>query len=332
VKTPSNERLKRRQRKRLLWILVAGVALAVLLFLAILLRGALEPQAESEPIISAQASQGEQIGTLPPSFRQINEFQENGQSRLRVAGEAEAGAVIVISNRGQRLRQVLADEAGQWGLTLNADPQPMVLEAQLYTKEDAPSIRSEEAIFRLPVPKGEDVATANFTTPALIMVTAPGSPTRIIQSPFGGAPTSGPLTLSVIDYDDAGGVIITGTSAVAGRVRLYAQDNVIGETGVSDNGRWNYIAGRMLPRGEWEIRVELIPANNVSGALDERVSVSVPFALLPPLRPQEDDSGAMSINFEPLYWQVRRSLIGGGGQSTVVFAPQVAQSSFIIPQ
>lgn len=322
VKTPANERLKRRQRKRLLWILVAGVAMAVLLFLAILLSGALGSQKPSEPTPSTPSVQGEHIGMLPPSFRQINEFQENGRSRLRVAGEAEAGAVIVITNLGERLRQVRANELGQWGLTLDVSPTPMVLEAQLYTVENAPSIRSEEAIFRLPVPTGEDVAAANFTTPALIMVTAPGSPSRIIQSPFGGAPTSGPLSLSVIDYDDAGGVIITGTSSVPGRIRLYAQDNQIGETGISEGGRWNYIAGRMLPRGEWEIRAELIPAN---GASEDLVGISVPFALLPPLRPQEDDSGAMSINFQPLYWQVRRSLIGGGGQSTVVFAPQVAE-------
>jgi len=325
VKTPANERLKRRQRKRLLWIVIAGVALAILLFLAILLSGALGSQSRTDPVASPPSIQGEQIGTLPPSFRQINEFKENGISRLRVAGEAEAGAVIVISNLGERLRQVRANELGQWGLTLDVASQPMVLEAQLYTLEDAPSIRSEEAIFRLPVPTGEDVAAANFTTPALIMVTAPGSPTRIIQSPFGGAPTSGPLTLSVIDYDDAGGVIITGTSEVPGRIRLYAQDNVIGETGISDGGRWNYIAGRMLPRGEWEIRAELIPADGGVGASEDLVSVSVPFALLPPLRPQQDDNGAMSINFQPLYWQVRRSLIGGGGQSTVVFAPQVAE-------
>jgi len=324
VQIPAKERLKRRQRKRLVWIAIAGSALAAILFLAIQLSGALAPDSD-DTVDNPVTPQAERIGVRPASFRQISEFRENGIARLRVAGEAEPGSVVVITNRGERLRQVRTNELGQWALTLEVGDEPVVLEAQLYTTEDAPGIRSEEAVFRLPVPTGDDVAAANFITPALIMVTAPGSPTRIIQSPFGGTPTSGPLSLSVIDYDDAGGVIITGTSSVPGRVRFYAQNNVIGETGIGVGGRWNYIAGRMLPRGQWEIRAELIPAVGAPDAPAETASVSVPFALLPPLRNADDESGALSVNFQPLYWQVRRTLIGGGGQSTVVFSPDVTE-------
>lgn len=334
MKTPAKERLKRRQRKRSIWVVIAGLALAVILFLAIQISGALGPNPDETP--TDPVLQGaERIGIRPASFRQISEFSETGGQRLRVSGEAEPGGVVVLTDRGERLRQVRANELGQWGLTLDVGDAPMALEAQLYVREGAPGLRSEETVFRLPVPSGEDVATANFITPALIMVTAPGSPSRIIQSPFGGTPTSGPLSLSVIDYDDAGGVIITGTSSVPGRIRLYAQDNVIGETGIGVGGRWNYIAGRMLPRGEWEIRVELIPAIGAPDAPLETASVSVPFALLPPLRSQDDASGALSVNFQPLYWQVRRTLLGGGGQSTVVFSPDAAapdEVKAIIPE
>ena len=91
-------------------------------------------------------------------------------------------------------------------------------------------------------------------------------------------------------------------------------------------GRWNYIAGRMLPRGEWEIRVELIPDAGGNGAgSEDRTSISVPFALLPPLKSEDEESSTTSINYQPLYWQVRRTFIGGGGQSTVVFSPDVVE-------
>ena len=196
-------------------------------------------------------------------------------------------------------------------------------------------------MFRLPIPKdepetgqqGELFAQADIETgvmplsvykrSSLIMVTAPGSPSRVIQSPFGEAPTAGPLSLSVIDYDFTGGVIITGTSSVPGRVRFYAQDAVIGETGIGVGGRWNFIAGRMLPRAKIRLRAELIPAPGAPNAPIERTSVTVPFVFLPPLQEEDTDgSGALSVSIDPDQWQVRRTLIGGGGQTTVIFAPQ----------
>ena len=324
MNTSANEGVKNRQNRRLIWILIAGIGLAIFIFLAILYSGR---QSETPTVGTAETTpvRAESIGVRPPIFRQITEFSENNIPRLRILGEAEPGAVIIISNRGERMRQVRTNEQGQWALTLGISADPMVLEAQLYTSETGPSIRSEEAIFRVPVPEEENIATSNFITSALIMVTAPGRPTRIVQSPFGGAPTSGPLTLSAIDYDDTGGVIITGVSSRQGRVRLYAQDNVVGETGVDIGGRWSYIAGRMLPRGEWEIRAELIPAGERENTENERPSVSVPFALLPPLRAQDGENATTSVNYQPLYWQVRRTLVGGGGQSTVVFSPDVVE-------
>jgi len=241
------------------------------------------------------------IGVRPASFEQVSEFTVGTRQMLRMSGYAEPDSVIVISNRGERLRQIRADNLGQWSVTLDADTGPMALEAQVYTDERTPSIRSEETIFRLPVPQSDEVAAANYTTAALIMLTAPGRPSRVVQSPFGGVPTSGPLSLSVIDYDFTGGVIITGTSSVPGRIRIYAQNSVIGETGVGVSGRWNYIA-------------------------DGRRSISVPFNYLPPLRDdQANSSGALSVNFEPLQWQVRRTLVGGGGQSTVIFSPDIVE-------
>jgi len=81
--------------------------------------------------------------------------------------------------------------------------------------------------------------------------------------------------LSVIDYDYQGGVIITGTSSVPGRVRFSAQNAVIGETGIGVGGRWNFIAGRLLPRIRViNIRAELIPASGALNAPEDRISVT----------------------------------------------------------
>lgn len=283
-----------------------------------------EPEAVTTPQVSPVADS--LIGIQPARFQQISEYMEEGTPKLRLSGDGEVGTLIVLTNRGEKLHQVEVNELGQWGVTLDVEDSPMVLEAQLYRDENAVGIRSEKTIFRLPVPTGDDVAAANYTTNALIMMTAPGNPSRIIQSPFGGVPTSGPISLSVIDYDSAGGIIITGTSSLPGRVRIYAEDSVIGDVGIGVSGRWSYIAGRMLPRGEVEIRAELIPAPGLPNTPEGPLSLSVPFKFLPVMRENETDgSGALSVIFEPLQWQIRRTLIGGGGQSTIIFSPDITK-------
>jgi len=326
---------------RFLWILLSALGLSLILYWAFgLSNRAVDGAGEAAPDAAAQTEPliGEtMIGVQPASFQQISEYKDGELIRLRLAGDAEPDAVIILTNLGERLRQVKVNGQGQWGVTIDVDSGPMVLEAQLYTDEKLSGVRSEETVFRLPVPEGEDVVSDYYATPALIMVTAPGSPSRIIQSPFGDVPTSGPLGLSVIDYDHLGGVIITGSSSIQGRIRIYAQDavigeTVIGETGIGVSGRWNYIAGRMLPAREIEIKAELLAAQGIPDAPEGPTSISVPFNFLPPLQEEETDgSGALSVNFDPKQWQVRRTLIGGGGQSTVIFSPDAAISETLEP-
>jgi len=279
-----------------LWIVIIAFALSLILYWAFRLPDT-EPESATEgaPVLTAEAEAAAdpKIGVQPPSFQQITEYRDGSRYRLRLAGAAEPDTVIVLTdNKGERLRQVRVNEL--------------------------PSIRSEETIFHLKIP--------NDDKQALIMVTAPGSPSRIIQSPFGDVPTAGPLALSVIDYDHSGGVIITGTSSIPGRIRIYAQDAVIGETGIGVSGRWNYIAGRTLPPGDVEVQVELIAAQGIPDAPEGPIFISVSFNLLPPLKTEAtDETGDLSVNIGATQWQIRRTLIGGGGQSTVIFAPNQAK-------
>lgn len=343
METSSHTTTAQLMRGRYILIVGAALTLAIMLYFVLDLSDSNDvPETEanfmSEPVDRVMT------GVQPASFLEVEEFQDGASSRLRLSGRAEPNGVVVISNLGERYRQIRVNELGQWDVTLDINEQPMALEALLYMTEEGVAIRSEETVFRIPTPRddkdvdtelsqpsnadvGTDEApTPDYKTSALIMVTAPGSPSRIVQSPFGEAPTSGPLSLSVIDYDYQGGVIITGTSSVPGRVRFSAQNAVIGETGIGVGGRWNFIAGRLLPRIRViNIRAELIPASGALNAPEDRISVTVPFNFFPLLQEEDTDgSGALSVNIDPKQWHVRRTLIGGGGQSTAIFAPNAA--------
>lgn len=334
-------------KPRIIWIIVGGLLLALGLIVTMQMLDVLSRLSgeETQTIITAESNEEAALGISPTLFTDIAEFSDGVKKTLRLSGTAEPSSVVVILDNGERIRQIRSDDDGNWAVSLEAvDDRAMVIEAILFN-EAGVTVRGDETIYRVVLPEpsedeeetqtDEDVEMTENPAedslpleeilpeirPTLIMVSAPGAPSRIVKSPFGGSPTVGPLTMGPIDYDDAGGVIFSGMTTAEGRIRLYTNDSMIGETRVGATGRWNFIAGRILPRGEHDIRAELIGSE---GALAQ---VDVPFELLPPTEPKS--TPVPLVEFEPFRWQVRRELLGGGFQTTVIFAPLEAEP--IIP-
>lgn len=311
--------------RRIAGMVGGGLSLALILYLGVSYAdrtqsGALDP--------SGNGNIGQEASLTPVTFSSVSELSGGNTSTgdrsavLRIDGQAEPGSIIALLNRGDRISQVRADEDGQWAAQLDIPAQPMAIEAVMFDgdpDEEGPrsiNIRGVETIFHIRRPSAE-----NPDPPALILISSPGAPSRLVQSPFGALPGSGeagsgPLFIGPIDYDDAGGVIFSGLSSEPGRVRLYVANSAIGDTRVGPDGRWAYIASSVMPLGQYDVRAELIRDQQ------ERVSVSVPFERLPPLPDNGGDDGALSVSFDPFQWQIRRALVGGGSQSTVIFSPE----------
>jgi hypothetical protein len=147
------------------------------------------------------------------------------------------------------------------------------------------------------------------------MLTAPGGPSRIIQSPFNQTPSDGPLAMSALDYDDSGGVIFSGTTNEAGLVKVYAGEILVGETRVEAGGRWNFIAGNLLPVGKYYISSELVKDEAVAARID------VPFVRMMPLTSKEKTI-LPRVVYDLESWQISRPLLGGGIQHTAIFASE----------
>lgn len=302
---------------RLIGMIIAGLALALILFIAVSLTGRGSDQTPNGVSVTQKVA----ASLTPVRFNQVSEAVNDGQPVLRLSGTAEPQSVVVLLDRGERIRQVRTSEQGVWSATLEISGPGMAIEAIMFDPASgestgvtdtgppagAISIRGMETIFRI-----QRATEDQPDAPALIMISAPGAPSRIIQSPFGGLPSSGPLAIGAIDYDDQGGVIFSGLSETSGRVQLSVANAIIGETRVGTDGRWTYIASSVMPLGAYEVKAELLDRFNAT--------VSVPFERLPPLPETQGDDGALSVNFESFRWQIRRSLVGGGSQSTAIFA------------
>jgi len=314
------------KQTRILGMIIGGLILALILFAGVSFSG---------QWVSTSGSKGEvqrpvAASLTPVTFTRVSEIDGDGRAALQLSGVAQPSSVVALLDRGERVMQVRTTAQGVWSARLDVTGPGMAIEAILFdgltdraqTADDdgnvtpdlaldaMTSIRGVQTIFRIQRPNEGGVEES-----ALIMISAPGAPTRLIQSPFNGLPSNGPLAIGAIDYDDKGGVIFSGVSEVEGRIRLYVANAAIGETRVGPDGRWTYIASSVMPLGEYEVRAELM------GAAGNPV-VSVPFERLTPLPSSASDDGSLSVNFSSYRWQIRRSLVGGGTQSTVIFAPE----------
>jgi hypothetical protein len=316
-------------KSRLFWILAIGLLLAVLLLGAVQLTSLLGRAVPTDEVVAAPVKSEADTGITPVIFRTVNEYGPAGEKMLRLNGTSEPNAVLIVLNNNERLRQIRADEEGNWAIDIDVNSDDiMVIEIVMFV-EGGLNVRGDETVLRIPVPSKEAVLpddNTEYIAPSLhmslIMVTAPGGPSRIVQTPFGGSPTDGPLTMGPIDYDDVGGVIFSGTTEEEGRVRIFAGPQQIGETRVGAGGRWNFIAGNMLPLGEYEIAAELIKTDGIAAR------VSVPFERLPPSQ-DNSPSATPDVRYEPFRWQIRRPLLGGGAQYTAIFAPQEAEALIV---
>lgn len=307
------------KQTRVLGMIIGGLVLALILFAGVSLSGrwGVSSGSGGDTVTPVAAS------LTPVTFTRVSEIEIDGRTVLQLSGLSEPSSVVALLDRGDRLLQVRATPQGVWSARLDVTGPGMAVEAILFDAQSGAadtevdenleamtSIRGVETIFRIHRPDDGD-----GTESALIMISTPGAATRLIQSPFKGLPSNGPLAIGAIDYDDKGGVIFSGVSEVEGRVRLYVANAAIGETRVGPDGRWTYIASSVMPLGEYEVRAELL--DGVGNPV-----VSVPFERLPPLPQSDSDDGSLSVNFSSYRWQIRRSLVGGGMQSTVIFAPE----------
>lgn len=140
------------------------------------------------------------------------------------------------------------------------------------------------------------------------VLTPPGGESQILISPFISGAISGPLEVFSVEFDDVGGVVVSGQLRETGSVRMYIDDLAIGETGRREDGSWAIIAGNVLPIGVYELR-----ATHLRNDEDTDSTVTLPFA--------RREESAEDVYFE-IYehgWHYDVNLPGGGRQHVILY-------------
>jgi nucleoid-associated protein YgaU len=78
------------------------------------------------------------------------------------------------------------------------------------------------------------------------------------------------LTLSTVDYNDAGDIIFSGTGRSDSRIRLYVDNASVGEAAVAGDGTWTFAGKEQIKPGTHTLRVDQLHAD---GKVAQRIEL-----------------------------------------------------------
>jgi len=79
-----------------------------------------------------------------------------------------------------------------------------------------------------------------------------------------------PLTFGTVDYNDQGDIVFSGTAKAGKTIRLYIDNQVVGDSQVDQSGNWTFHGRERIKPGEHELRADQVTDN---GQVAQRTAV-----------------------------------------------------------
>src|SRR5215207_2664042 len=251
------------------------------------------PLAKPDPATSGStAAQPEAAVDDPkPSFDTVR-IERDGSAVIAGRGLPESHVTVILD--GEPLGSAKSDTGGAWVFVPDEPVPPGDHQLTLRMLADgATAIYSDQSV-ALQVP---DRAMGE----PLVVISGPNQPSRIVQKPEAaqaqgeepaapaelevaaaasssdqkqdaGRPGSGSmaLTLSTVDYNDAGDIIFSGTGRSDARIRLYVDNASVGDAAVAGDGTWTFAGKEQIRPGTHTLRVDQL---NAEGKVAHRIEL-----------------------------------------------------------
>jgi len=290
---------------------------------------------------------------IPPRFDVV---RVGARGSAVIAGRAAPGAeVILLADNGRELGRARADRRGEF-VILPADSLPpgtmeLSLRARLGDQEvngpDTVVLVVPDTVAQVaeaPRAAPAQAAPATPTTEPSSSASAPGGPLAVliparpeaagprllqVPEPAPAAGTAAPLGINSVEYDQGGSMRFAGGAQPGARLRLYVDDNYIGDAVADALGRWAFQPENQPSIGRHRLRVDQIsPADGRVLARAE-----VPF--------QREDLPAEAFSQQRIVvqpgnnlWRIARATYGRGIRFTVIYQAnkdQIADPNKIYP-
>jgi LysM repeat protein len=294
---------------RRVWLGLGGLAVVVAGIVFVLWTNS-GPPAKPSPE-SAQPPQAGLPPSVPPAAPSaaipsfdIVKVDPNGHAVI--AGRAAPGAKVAVLDGDKTLGEVTADDRGEW-VILPANPMPPG-ERQLTLEATDPATgaktKSTDTVALAVAPP-----TANGAAPGTVAVLLPGNsnqPAQALQTPNG----RGGLSLDTAEYNDKGQLMLSGHAPAGTTLRLYADNQPIGNAKTDDQGKWSSVSPRPGGPGKTELRIDQLGAD---GSVTQRIDE--------PFEPPTGTiaTGQYKIEAGDALWVIARKTYGNGQHYTVIF-------------
>jgi nucleoid-associated protein YgaU len=335
-----------------------------------------------EPAVSEARSEASQTASrTAPSF-DIVRVEPSGDTV--VAGQAEPGARVEILDNTTVIATAEANDVGEWAMALekplgegthdlairttSPDRQTITLSDQRVavevpkreTKDDAlvvlnaPDAASKILQEPQPVEKPAETTVATAPpaademppeTPPVVAGDAPDTPET--PPPQADAKPEPQIGIGAVEADTAGEIFVAGTTNGTGPIRVYLEDELIGEAKPNADGTWLLQGKRDLPAGKYRVRADAVDA----GTGDVIVRAEVPFerevevAVLKPVAETGAAAGTTASGSMPApqtiiikrgdnLWRLSRSWYGKGIRWSTLYSAnkdQIRNPRWIYP-
>ncbi len=270
------------------------------------------PSEETVEPSSPGAQEPETEAPAEPALPSFDIVRVDRTGYAVIAGRAKPGSEVTIFANEEELAKVPAEPDGSWVIATDTplDAGPVELSLSMRA-EDGTVVRSEDTIV-IYVPEREGDLP-------LVLRTTPGGATEVLQDPSERPEGLGPLSLDVIDYDDAGAVIFSGRATPGRVVELYINRQLIGRVAADDEGRWTIAPEAQIAPGVYDL---LVIQLDESGRPEYAIELPFERATMDDIQLRD---GRVIVQPGNSLWRIARRAYGEGAQYTIIYAANAAQ-------
>jgi nucleoid-associated protein YgaU len=268
--------------------------------------------AQSSPVASsAPAAPDSGAAAAPASPPSFDVVRVSPEGSAVIAGRAQPGAEVVVRDGEREIGRARADQRGEFVVTpearLPAGGRALTLAAR---EGSGPEVKSAESVVVV-VPPQTAPAREAAEAPALALLLPQGQAApRMLQA----APDrSRKLSLNTVDYDDKGEIRFSGSAPPATPLRVYVDNQPVGEAKTDAQGQWTLTPSASVPAGVHQFRVDqLAETGRVTGR------VELPFQRTSAV-PSDVASGRVVVQPGQNLWRIARYAYGAGIRYTVIY-------------